>query len=73
MSRSILAATGSNQFVRRCRMQNYETSGAKTRGRPYRNLRDEPKYEELKKIISDLPPDKMEKLKSYIQRLVRNA
>ena len=54
-------------------MSNYEVSGAESRGRPYRKLRDEPKYEELKKIINDLPPDKMEKLKSYIQRLVRNT
>jgi hypothetical protein len=37
--------------------------------RPYRRLRDDPKFWELKKVIEDLPSDKIERLKNRLQEL----
>ncbi len=36
-----------------------------------RSLRDDPQYDELKKVLEELSPEKMEKLKLYIKRLGR--
>ncbi|MCA1960335.1 MAG: hypothetical protein LDL33_06030, partial [Desulfomonile sp.] len=36
--------------------------------KPYGELRDDPRYGELKSLIESLPPDKLEKLKNYIKR-----
>jgi hypothetical protein len=32
-----------------------------------RSLRDDPQYDELKKILEEFPPEKMEKLKMIIK------
>jgi len=39
-----------------------------TPSKPYGELRDDPRYGELKNLIESLPPDKLEKLKNYIKR-----
>ena len=31
-------------------------------------LRDDPRYDEFKKILEDFPPEKMEELKTFIKR-----
>lgn len=36
--------------------------------RPYGELRDDPRYGELKNLIENLPAEKLEKLKNYIKR-----
>jgi hypothetical protein len=33
-----------------------------------RSLRDDPQYDELKKILEEFPPEKMEELKVFIKR-----
>ena len=48
-------------------MHGYETPGTKIRTRPYKTLREDPRYDELRKIIDELSPEKIEKLKSYIR------
>lgn len=45
-----------------------ETSPSPPPTRPYGQLRDDPRYGELKNLIESLPPEKLEKLKNYIQR-----
>ncbi|MEW6350219.1 MAG: hypothetical protein AB1646_14225 [Thermodesulfobacteriota bacterium] len=35
---------------------------------PYLSLRDHPRYEEIKRLIEALPPDKMERLRTYINQ-----
>ncbi len=49
-------------------MGTIEPSQAKKPHRPYRPLRDDPRYDEIKKMIEELPSENMEKLKRYIQR-----
>ena len=34
----------------------------------HRPLRDDPRYDELKKILENFPPEKMEELKTFIKR-----
>ena len=34
----------------------------------HRPLRDDPRYNELKKILENFPPEKMEELKTFIKR-----
>jgi len=53
-------------------MQTADASGPRTRRRPYRPFREDPKYDEIKKLIEDFPPEKMDKLRSYIQRWLRH-
>jgi len=43
----------------------------KVRRQPYGSFRDDPRYEEIKRIIENWPPEKMDKLKNYIQRWLR--
>lgn len=50
-----------------------DASGPKNLQRPYRNLRDDPRYDEIKKIIEGVPPEKIEMLKRYLQNLLRNS
>ena len=52
-------------------MQGHEASVSKIQTRPYKTLREDPRYDELKKIIDELPPEKIEKLKSYIRSWLR--
>jgi hypothetical protein len=37
--------------------------------RPYRSLREDPKFSELKKVIEDLPNDKIERLKNRLMEM----
>ena len=53
-------------------MQGHEAPGTKIRTRPYRTLREDPRYDELRKIIDELPPDKIEKLKTYVRKWSRD-
>ena len=41
--------------------------GCEVQRRPYLSLREHPRYEALKKIIEDFPPDRLECLKTYIR------
>ncbi|MBI4964711.1 MAG: hypothetical protein HY913_15635 [Desulfomonile tiedjei] len=54
-------------------MGTLDVSGAQNQRRPYRRLREDPRYDEIKRIIEDFPADKMEKLKDYIQRWLRSS
>lgn len=53
-------------------MTTRDASGpAKARRQPYPSLRDDPRYDEIKRIIENWPPEKMDKLRAYIQRWLR--
>lgn len=54
-------------------METSDVSGAKDRRRPYRSLREDPRYNEIKRMIDDFPPDKMDKLKNYIKRWLHSS
>lgn len=54
-------------------MRSTEASGAKTRRQPYRPLHEDRRYDEIKRIIDDCPAEKMEKLKTYIERWLRHS
>jgi hypothetical protein len=54
-------------------MSTLDCSGQSNGRGPYRSLREDPRYAEIKRIIDNLPSDKMELLKRYIQRWTRNA
>jgi hypothetical protein len=54
-------------------MQTTDVSGSKTRRQPYRPLQEDRRYDEIKKIIDDFPAEKLEKLKTYIERWLRNS
>jgi hypothetical protein len=45
----------------------------RTSGQGYRKLREDPRYDEIKRIIESLPPEKMKALKSYIERWLGNS
>lgn len=36
--------------------------------RPYRSLREDPKFDQIRRLIENLPPDKIRLLEKYIQR-----
>lgn len=40
---------------------------------PYRRLREDPRYVEIKRMIDRFPVENMEKLKMYIQRWSRHT
>ncbi len=52
-------------------MSKPEVDRAQPEPRPYRNLKEEPHYEEIRRLIDNLPPEKMERLKSYIKRWMK--
>ncbi|MGB6065688.1 MAG: hypothetical protein WBG50_12845 [Desulfomonilaceae bacterium] len=54
-------------------MRTTDVSGAKIRRQPYRPLQEDPRYDEIKKMIDDFPAEKMEKLKTYIERWLRHV
>lgn len=54
-------------------MTVFDASGRKNLQKPYRNLRDDPRYDEIKRIIEGVPPEKIEILKRYLQSLLRNS
>ncbi len=37
---------------------------------PYLSLREHPRYEEIKRLIEAFPPDKMDRLKTYINQWI---
>ncbi len=49
-------------------MGTLDPTASKTEPKPYLSLRDDPRYPEIKKIIEEFPPEKMEKLKRYIRQ-----
>jgi hypothetical protein len=53
-------------------MRSAQASG-KVATQPYPDLRDDPRYDELKQIIDDCPREKMKELESYIKRWLRNS
>lgn len=50
-----------------------DASGRKNSQRPYRKLCDDPRYDEIKRIIEGVPPEKIEILKRYLQDLLKNS
>jgi len=52
-------------------MGNANSSGGKTRQQPYRCFREDPRYDEIKRMIESFPSEKMEQLKMYIERWLR--
>lgn len=54
-------------------METLDESGTQSQPQPYRNIREDPRYAEIKKIIDEFPKDKMGKLRSYINRFLRNS
>ncbi len=54
-------------------MRSSDASGAKTTRQPYRPLREDQRYDEIKRIIDDCPAEKMEKLKTDIERWLRHS
>jgi hypothetical protein len=55
------------------KMRTLDASAAEQRRRPYRPLREDPRYDEIKRIIDDMPAEKMKKLKMYIERWLRSS
>lgn len=49
-------------------MNRFETAGIDNPHRPYRPLRDDPRYDEIKKMIEEFPEERLDELKRYIQR-----
>lgn len=41
--------------------------GSRAKRTPYKPLRKDPRYREIKRMIEDFPPDRMEKLRRYIE------
>jgi hypothetical protein len=54
-------------------MRSMDTSLIQPQRQPYRPIRDDPKYDEIKDIIDKFPPEQMERLKRYIQRWSRKS
>ncbi len=52
-------------------MRTLDTSGPNTSRRPYRPLREDPRYPEIKKMIEDFPAENLEELKRYLRRWTR--
>lgn len=55
------------------KMRTLDASAVKPTRQPYRPLREDPRYDEIKRIIDDLPTEKMKKLKMYIERWLRSS
>lgn len=54
-------------------MESLDVSGSKNEPRPYRSLREDPRYAEIKKMIEEMPPEMLGKLRLYIKRWLRNS
>lgn len=54
-------------------MRSIDTFRIEGQQQPYRPIRDDPKYDEIKEIIDKFPPEQMERLKRYIQRWIRKS
>lgn len=53
-------------------MPNIEALETQDVDAPHRGIREDPRYEELKKIIDEFPPEKIDLLKSYIQKWLKS-
>ena len=53
-------------------MRTLDTSGPKTTRRPYRPLREDPRYPEIKKMIEEFPAENLEELRRYLRRWTRS-
>lgn len=54
-------------------MLSYDPSPQRTQKQPYRRLREDPRYHELKRVIDNFPRDKMHRLKNYLKRLTKDV
>lgn len=55
-------------------MGSLDSSNVKTpTQRPYRSLREDPRYAEIKRIIDEFPAEKMDQLRSFINRWLRRS
>jgi len=54
-------------------MRNRDASTLEARLSGYRRLRLDPRYEEIKRIIDEFPPEKLDLLKRYIDSWLRDA
>jgi hypothetical protein len=50
-------------------MRMLNASGQETRPKPYQPLRDDPKFDQIRRLINDFPPEKLRDLKKYIKSL----
>ncbi|MDD3472732.1 MAG: hypothetical protein PHS86_08115 [Syntrophaceae bacterium] len=50
-------------------MPSLEADRFQSSSTPYKTLKDDPKYDQIKRLIENLPPDKMSLLDNYIKRL----
>ncbi|MCX5873487.1 MAG: hypothetical protein NTY51_09695 [Deltaproteobacteria bacterium] len=50
-------------------MRMLNASGQETRPKPYQPLRDDPKFDQIRRLINDFPPEKLLDLKKYINSL----
>ncbi|MGB9617826.1 MAG: hypothetical protein ACPL7J_10940, partial [Desulfomonilaceae bacterium] len=66
-----IAAHSERSHDGRSAMPHTQTSGSPPRKGAKRSVRDDPQYKEIKKMIEDFPPEKMDLLKTYIQRWLR--
>jgi hypothetical protein len=49
-------------------MNTLNASGTSPYPRPYRSFKDDPRYDEIKRIILELPPEELEKLRICLVR-----
>lgn len=49
-------------------MPTLEAIGNNYGVRPYRHLKEDPKFDQIRSLIEKLPPDKLRVLEKYIQR-----
>ena len=50
-------------------MQMLETPRRETKPEPYKPLRDDPKFDQIRTLIKDFPSEKLVDLKKYIKSL----
>lgn len=62
---------GRRDAMRRSNVETRNVSGCQASRGPYRPLREDPRYDEIKKLIESFPPENMDKLKLYISRWLR--
>lgn len=46
-----------------------ESTRRQAPSKPYSQLREDPKFDQIKRLIENLPPEKIGSLEKYIQRL----
>ena len=53
-------------------MRIISTSGQEIRLKPYQQLKDDPKFDLIRKLINNFPPEKLINLKKYIKDLEKS-